>query len=182
MSPWTAGSAKPEQAPLKVAWIYPGPHNDGGWAQAHDDGRLLVEKMLGDKVETTYKENVFSNAQVPQIVAGLARDGYTMIFGCSFGQLENGVNGQLYAKYPDIKFEQATGLNRFEEEGVASELPLVADEGRLADGASAGVATGSLNSRRTRATTSSVVSCVEPPAPYVQVMKLGRNPTSRVTC
>ena len=106
----TAGSAKPEQAPLKVAWIYPGPHNDGGWAQAHDRGRLLVEKQLGSKVQTTYKENVFSNAQVPQIVAGLAREGYTMIFGCSFGMFENGVNGQLWSKYPDVTFEQATGL------------------------------------------------------------------------
>ena len=106
----TAGSAKPEQAPLKIAWMYPGPHNDGGWSQAHDAGRLYMQKMLGDKVQTTYKENVFSNAQVPQIVAGLAREGYTMIFGCSFGMFENGVNGQLWSKYPDVTFEQATGL------------------------------------------------------------------------
>ena len=33
-----------------------------------------------------------------------------MIFGCSFGMFENGVNGQLYKKYPDVLFEQATGL------------------------------------------------------------------------
>ena len=105
-----AGAAKPEKEPLKIAWIYPGPHNDGGWSQAHERGRLLVQKMLGDKVQTTYKENVFSNAQVPQIVAGLVREGYTMIFGCSFGMLENGVNGQLQTKYPDVLFEQATGL------------------------------------------------------------------------
>jgi basic membrane protein A len=97
-------------APLKVAWIYPGPHNDGGWAQAHDAGRLYVQKQLGNKVKTTYKENVFSNASVPQIVAGLVREGYTMIFGCSFGMFENGVNGQLHAKYPEVLFEQATGL------------------------------------------------------------------------
>src|SRR6185436_5837078 len=57
----TAGSAKPEQAPLKIAWMYPGPHNDGGWSQAHERGRLLVQKTFGDKVETTYKENIFSN-------------------------------------------------------------------------------------------------------------------------
>jgi len=95
---------------FKVAWIYPGPHNDGGWSQAHDAGRLYVEKMLGGKVQTTYKENVFSNASVPQIVAGLVRDGYNMIFGASFGQFELGVNGQLYAKYPKVLFEQATGL------------------------------------------------------------------------
>jgi len=106
----TAGSAKPGQAPLKIAFMYPGPHNDGGWSQAHERGRLLVQKTFGDKVETTYKENIFSNAQAPQIVAGLVREGYTMIFGCTFGMFENGVNGQLYSKYPDVKFEQATGL------------------------------------------------------------------------
>ena len=46
-------------------------------------------------MQTTYKENVFSNASVPQIVAGLVRDGYNMIFATSFGMLELGVNGQL---------------------------------------------------------------------------------------
>ncbi|HZQ63817.1 MAG TPA: BMP family ABC transporter substrate-binding protein [Gaiellaceae bacterium] len=105
-----AKPAKKAAGPFKVAWIYPGPHNDGGWSQAHDAGRLYVQKMLGNKVQTTYKENVFSNAQVPQIVAGLVRDGYQMIFGTSFGQFELGVNGQLYAKYPKVLFEQATGL------------------------------------------------------------------------
>ena len=30
----TAGQA----APFKAAWIYVGPHNDGGWSQAHDVG------------------------------------------------------------------------------------------------------------------------------------------------
>jgi len=105
-----AGAAKPEQTPFKVAWIYPGPHNDHGWSQAHDDGRLLVQKTLGSKVQTTFKENIFSNAQIPQVVAGLVRDGYKMIFGASFGNFENGVNGQLYKKYPDVLFEQATGL------------------------------------------------------------------------
>lgn len=102
----TAGSA----ATIKAAWIYVGPHNDGGWSQAHDKGRLAIEKALGNKVETTYKENIFSNAQVPQVVAGLVREGYDMIFGASFGMFENGVNGQLYKKYPDVLFEQATGL------------------------------------------------------------------------
>ena len=103
------GAARSEKEPYKVAFIYPGPHNDQGWSQAHDRGRLAIEKALGDKVQTTYKENVFSNASVPQIVAGLVREGYNMIVGCSFGMFENGVNGQLYKKYPDVLFEQATG-------------------------------------------------------------------------
>ena len=55
----TSVAARPKATPFKVAWIYPGPHNDGGWSQAHDAGRLYVQKMLGSKVQTTYKENVF---------------------------------------------------------------------------------------------------------------------------
>jgi basic membrane protein A len=47
-------TAKPEAA-FKVAWIYPAPHNDRGWSQAHEAGRLLVQKTLGSKVQTTYK-------------------------------------------------------------------------------------------------------------------------------
>src|SRR5204862_5682198 len=103
------GAAKSQAAPFKIAWIYPGPRNDHGWSQAHDAGRLYVQKMLGSKVQTTYKENIFSNAQVPQVVAGLVRDGYQIIFGCSFGNFSPGVNGQLYAKYPKVLFEEATG-------------------------------------------------------------------------
>jgi basic membrane protein A len=104
-------AAKPGKATkaFKVAWIYPGPYNDGGWSSAHDAGRKYAEKVLGAKIQTTYKDKVFSNAQVPQIVAGLVRDGYQMIFGTSFGQFELGVNGQLWKKYPNVLFEQATG-------------------------------------------------------------------------
>src|SRR5438045_3726905 len=110
LSALTAATAGARQsAAFKVAWIYPGPHNDHGWSQAHDAGRLLVQKTFGSKVQTTYKENIFSNAQIPQVVAGLVRDGYQMIFGCSFGNFSNGLNGQLYKKYPDVLFEEATG-------------------------------------------------------------------------
>src|SRR4051794_8811772 len=107
----TLASAKPgkKQAAFKVAFIYPGPYNDGGWATAHDNGRKYAEKVLGAKIQTTYKDKAFSNAQVPQMVAGLVRDGNQMIFGTSFGEFELGVNGQLYAKYPKVLFEQATG-------------------------------------------------------------------------
>jgi len=36
------GSARTasKSAAFKAAWIYVGPHNDGGWSQAHDKGRL----------------------------------------------------------------------------------------------------------------------------------------------
>jgi len=91
--------------PYKVAWIYVGPHNDGGWSQAHNAGRLYVQKMLGSKVQTTYKENIAVGSQFNQTVASLAAQGYKMIFATSYGY----VTKSIAKKYPQIKFEQATG-------------------------------------------------------------------------
>jgi len=102
----TAGSAKSSSA-YKVAWIYVGPHNDGGWSQAHDAGRLYVQKMLGSKVQTTYKENIAVGAQLQQTVASLVNQGYKMIFGTSYGYFDKA----LAAKYPSVLFEQATGTD-----------------------------------------------------------------------
>src|SRR6185437_10089571 len=70
-----ATSTAAKQAPFKAAWIYVGPHNDGGWSQAHDKGRLAVQKSLGSKVETTYKENIPEGPQVAQTIESLVNDG-----------------------------------------------------------------------------------------------------------
>jgi basic membrane protein A len=101
----SAGAAKPKAGPFKVAWIYVGPHNDGGWSQAHDQGRLYVQKALGSKVQTTYKENIAVGPQFDQTVGSLVNQGYQMIFATSYGY----VTPQIAAKYPNVKFEQATG-------------------------------------------------------------------------
>jgi len=102
-----AGSAKPEQDTFKAAWIYVGPHTDGGWSQAHDAGRLKVQKALGSKVQTTYKENVPEGPQVAQVIESLIRDGNKMIFATSFGFQTAMVAAAK--KHPDVYFEMATG-------------------------------------------------------------------------
>src|SRR4051794_6521234 len=102
-----ASSPAKQQAAFKAAWIYVGPHNDGGWSQAHDQGRLWVQKKLGSKVQTTFKENVPEGPQVSQVIDSLVRDGNKIIFATSFG-----FQNAMYAaaqKYPDVKFEMATG-------------------------------------------------------------------------
>src|ERR671911_1237756 len=38
------GAARDEGKDVRVAWIYIGPRNDGGWAPAHDEGRQRVEE------------------------------------------------------------------------------------------------------------------------------------------
>lgn len=103
----SVGSAKPVAAPFKVAWIYVGPHNDGGWSQAHEAGRQYVQKMLGSKVQTTYKENIAVGSQFDQTVASLVAQGYKMIFATSYGY----VSKAFAAKYPSVLFEQATGTD-----------------------------------------------------------------------
>src|SRR6266513_1007839 len=93
------GSAAKSSA-YKVAWIYVGPHDDHGWSQAHDAGRLYVQKALGSKVQTTFKEKIAVGPQLQQTVAGLVRDGYSMIFGTSYGYFDT----KLAAKYPQVLF------------------------------------------------------------------------------
>ena len=100
------GSAAKSSA-YKVAWIYPGPHNDHGWSQAHDDGRKYVVNALGSKIQTTYKENIANGPQLEQTVASLVQQGYKMIFGTSYGYFSK----QLAAKYPKVLFEQATMID-----------------------------------------------------------------------
>jgi basic membrane protein A len=100
------GSAK-SQAAFKAAWIYVGPHNDGGWSQAHDQGRLHVQRALGSKIVTTYKENVPEGPQVSTVLDQLVRDGNKIIFATSFGYQP--AVAAAAKKYPDVKFEMATG-------------------------------------------------------------------------
>ena len=45
------GTTKKAASPYKVALILVGPHNDGGWSQAHYDGMQYVQKTLGSKVQ-----------------------------------------------------------------------------------------------------------------------------------
>jgi basic membrane protein A len=130
------GSARTDRqsSAFKVAWIYVGPHNDHGWSQAHDAGRLYVQRKLGSKVQTTYKEKVALGPQLQQTVAALVRDGYKMIFGTSYGYFDT----KLAAKYPNVLFEQATGTQRAKN---LSEYFGAAEDTVFLSGMAAGAAT-----------------------------------------
>jgi basic membrane protein A len=54
----TAASAPAKKEPLKIAFAYVGPVGDGGWTFAHDNARKAIEKDFGDKVVSTFAENV----------------------------------------------------------------------------------------------------------------------------
>jgi basic membrane lipoprotein Med (substrate-binding protein (PBP1-ABC) superfamily) len=102
-----SSSGTSSSKPIKAAWIYVGSKTDGGWSQAHDEGRQAVEKALGDKVQTTYKENVPEGPATSQVIEQLVADGNKIIFATSFGFQDAMVDSAK--KHPDVYFEQATG-------------------------------------------------------------------------
>lgn len=94
----------------KACFIYVGPVGDFGWSYQHDQGRLAVEKALGDKVETAYLESVPEGADAERAIERFARSGCNIIFTTSFGYMD--ATNKIAGKFPDVKFEHATGYKR----------------------------------------------------------------------
>ncbi len=95
---------------LKVGFIYLGPVGDLGWTYQHDLGRQAMVKEFGDKVETTYLENVSEGPDSERSIEQLARAGNKLIFTTSFGYMEPTL--KVAKKYPNVHFEHATGYKR----------------------------------------------------------------------
>lgn len=103
-----AGVSAASAEPLKVGFIYVGPVGDAGWTYAHDAARKLVEAKFGDKVKTTFVENVpKSAADAERVIRDLATQGNKIIFGTTFGYMEAML--KVAKDFPDVKFEHATG-------------------------------------------------------------------------
>ncbi|MFL0267465.1 BMP family ABC transporter substrate-binding protein [Candidatus Clostridium radicumherbarum] len=93
---------------IKVGFIYVGPIGDGGYTYAHDQGRLYLQKELGDKVETIYKENVKEDtAEVDKTCEEMINNGVTVIIGTSFGFMEG--MDKSAKKHPEIKYLHCSG-------------------------------------------------------------------------
>ncbi len=98
------------QDKTKVGFIYVGPIGDLGWSHEHDQGRLAVEAEYGDKVETVYQESVPEGADAERALTQMALGGADLIFTTSFGYMDPTIN--VAAKFPNVKFEHATGYKR----------------------------------------------------------------------
>ncbi len=96
--------------PLKVGFVYIGPVSDAGYTQAHDNARKAIEAEFGDKVKTTYVENVPETADAERVLRDLARQGNKVIFANSFGYMD--FVQQVANDFPDVRFEHATGYKQ----------------------------------------------------------------------
>ena len=103
-----AAAAKAE--PLKVAFAYVGPVGDGGWTFAHDNARKALEKEMGDKIVTTFVENVPESADAERVLRDMVGQGNKLIFGTTFGYMEPML--KVAADSKDVKFEHATGYKQ----------------------------------------------------------------------
>lgn len=95
---------------LKVGFIYVGPIGDHGWSYQHDQGRLALEKQLGDKIETVFVEKVSEGPDAERAITRLARQDAGLIFTTSFGFMNPTL--KVAKKFPKVKFEHATGFKR----------------------------------------------------------------------
>ena len=100
----------PAAEKLKVGFIGVGPIGDLGWTYQHEVGRLAMQKALGDKVDSTFVENVPEGADAERAIEQLARTGHKLIFTTSFGFMDPTI--KVAAKYPKVFFEHATGFKR----------------------------------------------------------------------
>jgi basic membrane protein A and related proteins len=102
------GGAGESSDPFKVAYVYIGPPGDLGWTYEHDRGRKAVEEEFGDRVETTYIENVEEGPDAARVIRQYAQEGYDMVFATSFGYMD--YMYEVAEEFPDVLFEHCSGF------------------------------------------------------------------------
>ena len=133
ISPAFSQPVAPVKPPLKIGFVYVAPITEAGWVRQHEDARKAVELALGDRVQTTYVENVAEGADAERVIRDLAQQGHQLIFTPSFGYMEPTL--KVARDFPDVKFESITGYKTAANVAVANARYY---EGRYLAGIAAG--------------------------------------------
>ena len=96
-----------EKDKFNVAMVLIGPHDDGGWSQAHFEGLEYVESNVPD-VHTAYIESVPEGADSEQVFRALSRKGFDLIIGTSYGFMDP--METVAAEFPDIMYVHISGI------------------------------------------------------------------------
>ncbi|MDQ1300248.1 MAG: basic rane protein [Chloroflexota bacterium] len=92
---------------FNVAMVLIGPHDDGGWSQAHYEGLEYIKKNM-ENVNIAYVENVPEGADSEQVFRSLARKGFNLIYGTSFGFMDP--METVANEFPKITFIHISGF------------------------------------------------------------------------
>ncbi len=91
---------------FNVAMVLIGPHDDGGWSQAHYEGLEYTAENV-DNVHIAYIENVPEGSESEQVFRSLSRKGFDLIFGTSFGYMDG---MEIVAEeFPNIMYSHISG-------------------------------------------------------------------------
>jgi len=96
-----------EDGKFNVGMILIGPHDDGGWSQAHYEGLQYIEKNVPN-THVAYIENVPEGADSEQVIRSLARKGFNLIFTTSFGYMDP--TATIADEFPDKTFIHISGF------------------------------------------------------------------------
>ena len=91
---------------FNVAMVLIGPHNDGGWSQAHYEGLVYLCETMPDS-HVAYIENVPEGADSEQVFRSLSRKGFNFIIGTSFGYMDP--METVAKEFPKITYLHLTG-------------------------------------------------------------------------
>ena len=123
---------------VKVGFVYLTTPGDHGWTYAHEVARQDVEKHFGNKVETTFVENVPEGPDSARVIRELAKQGNEIIFTTSFGYMDHTI--KVAKEFPNVKFEHITGYKRSSNVATGN---IRFYEGRYVQGVVAGLMTKS---------------------------------------
>jgi len=91
----------------KIGFVYVSPIGDAGWTFQHDESRKQMEAEFGDRVQSSYVENVAEGADAERVIREFAASGHKIVFATSFGYM-NFVE-RVSKQFPDVAFLHATG-------------------------------------------------------------------------
>jgi basic membrane protein A len=95
-----------ERGKFNVAMVLIGPHDDGGWSQAHFEGLEYIAENVSN-VHTAYIENVPEGSESEQVFRSLSRKGFDLILGTSFGYMD--AMEIMADEFPDIVYIHISG-------------------------------------------------------------------------
>ena len=104
--------------PMLVGFVYVGPIGDAGWTYQHELGRRAMDAALGDKIKSSYVENVAEGADAERVIRKMATDGNKLIFTTSFGYMNPTL--KVAQHFPRTYFDQATGYKHAVNMGTYS--------------------------------------------------------------
>lgn len=96
--------------PLKVGFLYQAPRDDKGWTERHELARIELQEHFGDRISTTFVENISEGPDAERVIRQLAQQGHQLIFTTSFSFMNPTV--KVARQFPNVRFENCTGYQR----------------------------------------------------------------------